>query len=67
MPICVTVCGHNMLASDLWGDTFLPLLCQNLFFFGLVLWLFAGQERNASLTDSAQLIYLELSSAGSSG
>lgn len=65
--VCVHVCVHNMLTSDLWGDALRPRLSQNQFFFGSVLWLCAEEERSPSFMDSARLIYLEPSSAGSSG
>lgn len=73
--VCVyhSVCGHEMLSSDLWGATFHPLLSQNLLFLsaswnmGSFLWIFSGHEYDASFMDSVQLIYTELSSEGSSG
>lgn len=66
VSVCHSVCGHDMLSSDLWGATFPPLLSQNLLLLsaswnmGSSLWIFAGQECDASFMDSVQLIYTEI-------
>lgn len=73
VSVYLSVCGHDMLSSDLWGATFHPLLSQNLLFLsaswnmGSFLWIFAGHELDALLMDFVQLTYSKRSSEGSLG